>query len=161
MAVDTKSVTDRRSLTLNSLQDLRREVERIAASERSGKLRRSGNWSAGQSFHHLATWMGYSYTGPPGPKPPWLLRLMGPVIKRRFLTKGVPAGFRMRNVEGGTYGSEPRSLDEGTREILAAIERLGRERLPDRHALFGRMTPDEWIRLHLKHAELHLSFLHP
>jgi hypothetical protein len=27
------------------------------------------------------------------------------------------------------------------------------------HALFGPLTHDEWIAQHLRHAELHLSFL--
>lgn len=160
MTVNTKKVTDRRKIRFESLDDLRAETQRIAAADRAGTLRRTGNWTAGQCFHHLATWIGYAYTGAPPPAPPFFVRWIGPFMKKTWLQKGFPVGVRMP-VEGGTHGVEVRATDEGERELLAAIARLDRERLPDRHPVFGAMTKSDWVAVHLRHAELHYSFLLP
>lgn len=161
MAVDTKTTTDRRKISLTSLDDLRAEVKRLAAAERAGRVRRTGNWTTGQVLGHLAFWLNTIFDGIPGPKPPFIIRLLGPILLKRRLLKGLPAGFRMPKVEAGTYGVEPLTVDEGERRMLAAIERLERGTPPDRHVILGRLTKDEWIRCHLRHAELHCSFLHP
>jgi hypothetical protein len=161
MAVDTKTTTDRRKLALTSLEDLRAEVKRLAAAERAGRMRRTGNWTTGQVLGHLAFWLDTVFDGIPGPKPPFFIRLLGPIVLKRMLLKGLPAGFRMPKVRAGTYGVEPLGVDEGERRMLAAIDRLERGAPPDRHAILGRLTREEWIRLHLRHAELHCSFLHP
>jgi hypothetical protein len=158
MPIDTTKVSNRRAVRLPSLDAYRAEVRRLAAAERAGRVKRLGNWTVGQTFHHLAFWLDTVFDGPPGPPPPWIIRLLGPFLKKRFL-KGLPAGFRMPKVEAGTYGTEVVSLDDGERELLAAIDRLERHVPPPRHFLFGRMSREDWSTMHLRHAELHLSFL--
>ncbi len=161
MSVDTKRSADRRAIALGSLEELRAETRRLAAAERAGRVRRSGNWTTGQVLGHLAFWLNTAFDGPPGPKPPLFLRLLGPIVMKRMFLKGMPAGVRMPRVESGTYGTEDLPIDEAERRMLAAIDRLDRGNPPARHVILGALTKDEWIRLHLRHAELHCSFLHP
>lgn len=158
--VDTGKVADRRKLRFSSLADLRAEVDRIAASERAGTLRRAGNWTAGQTIGHLATWMSFCWTPCPL-KPPWFVRLIVGRMKNRYLNVGMRPGVRIPRVEGGTVGTKPMKLDEAVADYKAAIDRLERENPACPSPLFGMLTRDEATRLNLRHAELHLSFLHP
>ncbi len=158
--VNTSKVADRRSLRFSSLADLRADVERVAAAERAGTLRKSGNWNAGQVFGHLATWIEFAWT--PNPlKPPWFVRFIVGRRKDKYLNGGMPAGVRIPRVEGGTLGTGPTKLDEGFANLKGAIARLEREPPTEPSPVFGMLTHEEAIKLNLRHAELHLSFLHP
>ncbi|MBW7904658.1 MAG: DUF1569 domain-containing protein [Phycisphaerae bacterium] len=150
----------RRALRFSSIDELLREVELIEVADAAGRLRCAGAWTAGQILGHLAAWIDYAYEGYPGKRPPWLVRFIVRLSRKRYLYGGLPAGVRIPDAPGGTYGTEVLSTEEGARRLRAALERLGRE--PARHdsPVFGSMTQEERIALNLRHAELHLSFLH-
>jgi hypothetical protein len=160
--INTKTVADFRTLKFTSLDDIRREAERIAAAERAGALRRSGNWTAGQTFGHLAAWIDFAFDGyPPQIRPPWFVRALAPLAKGRFLSKPLPRGFRIPKVEGGTVATEPLTLDEGLSRLTAALDRLERSAPTHPNPVFGPLTHEQWKQAHLRHAELHLGYLHP
>lgn len=150
----------RRPLRFNSLAELRAEVDRVVAAERAGTLRRSGNWSTGQVLGHLATWMQFSWTPCPI-KAPWFVRWIVGRRKYKYLNQAMPAGVRIPRVEGGTLGTEPRKLDEAAADLRAAIDRLEREAPTCPSPIFGLLTREEAVKLNLRHAELHLGYLHP
>lgn len=158
--VDTAKVTDRRNLHFLSIDDVRADLARIEASERAGTLRRTGNWTAGQVINHLATWAEFPYTGTPL-RPPWPIRFILKLRKSRYLNGAMPKGIKIPKVKGGTLGTEPTELDPALARYRAALDRLDREVPSKPNAIFGPLTQDEWIRLNLRHAELHLGYLHP
>jgi len=93
--MDTRKVQDRRRLRFKTLDDLLTDIDRIVAADQAGKLRYTGNWTAGQAMGHLATWMNYAYEGYPM-KVPWFIR---PFIRRqqdRYLREGMGAGVRIQ-----------------------------------------------------------------
>ncbi|REJ86679.1 MAG: DUF1569 domain-containing protein [Planctomycetota bacterium] len=45
--------------------------------------------------------------------------------------------------------------------LKAAIARCGEETRRADHPVFGRLTLDEWEQFGLRHAEMHMSFVHP
>ena len=158
--IETEKVQERRRLRFRSVAELRAEIERILAAEQAGTLRRSGNWTTGQVFGHLAAWINYGYEGYPM-RVPWFIR---PFIRRKlagYLRDGMPAGVRIPNVAGGTYGTELSSTEDGATRLRAALDRLERE--PARHdsPAFGKLPEPQRIELYLRHAELHLGFLQP
>jgi hypothetical protein len=53
------------------------------------------------------------------------------------------------------------SRDDGISRYRAALERLAREAPTQPNVVFGPLTHDQWIKLNLRHAELHLSFCQP
>jgi hypothetical protein len=53
------------------------------------------------------------------------------------------------------------TAQEALEQLRKAVARLRAEKMTARHPVFGRITHDEWARLHLRHAELHLSFAVP
>jgi hypothetical protein len=158
--INTAKVTDRRKIHFDTLDQMLDDVHRLADAERQGKLRCTGNWTLGQILNHLATWMNFAYQPVPVTVP-WFFRLIGPLIKHRVLNGSLPVGSRIPNVPGGTLGTERLSLDDGLAKIEAAVARLKSQPTTQPSPLFGRLTDQEWQKLTLRHAELHLSFCHP
>jgi hypothetical protein len=156
--INTAHVPHRRTLRFSGIDELRAHIDRIIAAESQGNARRLGNWSVGQNFGHLASWIGYSFDGVPM-KVPLIVKLLMRPMKKRFIYKAMPAGRHIPRVPGGTLGHEPLSTEQGLAKLLPALDRLqaGAPNLP--HLLFGPLTHDQWINTHLRHAELHLSFI--
>jgi hypothetical protein len=156
-AVDTGHVPGRRVLRFQSIDEALAEANRLAEAERNGRLRRLGNWTLGQALNHLACWVEYSYTGTTLKVPffiKWFLRLH----KQKFLYGPMRSGARIPGVAGGTLATEPRSLEEGLAQMHRVMERLKVEAPTKPQLIFGQLSHQEWIALHLRHTELHLGF---
>ncbi len=157
MPINTKQVK-RREVRYESLDDALADMHRLAAIERDGKLEVLGNWSLGQAIGHVATWAEFAYMPCPLPRPPLFVRVMMPLLKNRFLNKGLPAGVSIPRVEGGTLGTEPIPTSAAIEKFATVADRLKREAPTQPSPAFGRMTQAECIKLQLRHAELHLGF---
>ncbi|MEX2318174.1 MAG: hypothetical protein WD669_13530 [Pirellulales bacterium] len=83
-----------------------------------------------------------------------------PLMKHWFLNNGLPAGVYLPTIPGGTFGIDLMSTDEGLAKMRAAFERLARQMPTGPNDMFGPMSHKDWIKLNLRHAELHLSFFH-
>jgi hypothetical protein len=160
--INTKKVRDRRVLRFETLEDVLRDAELLTEAARRGTLRSTGNWTLGQAFGHLATWVNMPFNGYPEMRPPkWWMRLARPLVTWWIVNKGFPAGVRIEGVAGGTFGIEPCGIDEGLDRLRSALDRLAREAPTQTSPVFGPMTREEWVKFHLRHAELHLSFFVP
>jgi hypothetical protein len=158
--VNTGKVAGRRPLRLGSLDEVLAEADRLAEAERGGRLRRLGNWTLGQALGHLAAWAEYSYTGAPLKVPfflKWILRLR----KRYFLEGPLRAGVKIPWVKGGTLATDPLALEEAQGRLRRALGRLKSEAPTAPNVIFGPLPHQEWVALHLRHAELHLGFFVP
>lgn len=159
-AIDTAAVKDRRSLRFENPDQMLMEVRRIAEAERRGRLRRTGNWTPGQIFGHLAAFIDYAYDGYPDKPPLWIKLLLRP-MRRRFLSGRLPSGARIPGAKEGTWATDPLGLEDGLARLERAWQRL-RAKAPEApNPVFGPLGHEQWIQLHLRHAELHLGFLHP
>jgi len=158
--IDTAHATDRRPLRFERIDDVLADIDRVVAADEAGTLRRSGNWSAGQTFGHLAGWINYGYEGFPM-RVPWFIRLILRMKVKKYLREGLPAGTHIPKVPGGTYATEELDTATGAERLRAALERLKTEPARYHSPAFGPMREEDRITGHLRHAELHLSFLHP
>ncbi len=162
-AVVNTRTAEHRTLHFDSIDDLLAEVDRIVAADRAGSLRRTGNWTTGQIFAHIAAWANYPYEGyPPGATPPWFVRIIARMMRKRFVTRPMSRGFRIPRAEHGTFGVEDASIstEEGARRLRDAMARLQRREAAIHHSpALGPMSEDDRIALNLRHAELHLGFL--
>ena len=160
MTVNTAKVAERRKLQFQNLDEIIAEIDRIVAADQAGTLRTLGNWTPGQIMGHVAAWTNYSYDGYPLKPPPWIVRIVLRMLVKRYLKNGMPSGQRIPGVENGTYGTEPLSTADGADQLRRAIRRLQSEEVAKYDSPgFGVMSDDDRIRLNLRHAELHLSFL--
>lgn len=157
MTVDTKTVQGRRSLSFKSLDEIVADAERLASSPTTKTL---GNWPLGRLFMHLAGAVNGSIDGFTV-RAPWYIRLIGPFIKSRIINKGMPAGFKLSKKREDKLFPPAESTQEGLEKLRAAVERTRKERMTAAHPVFGKLTHEEWTRLHLRHSEMHLSFAVP
>jgi hypothetical protein len=156
--IATAQVKERRQLRFKSLDEALAEEERLASAQRQGTLRCLGNWSPAQNLNHLASWVDYSFDGVPF-RVPFIAKLFMKPLKNRMLYKPMRAGSRIPKLPLGTVGQDPIPFDEADAKFRKNFTRLKTEipKLPN--ALLGPLTHDQWINLHLRHAELHLSFM--
>jgi hypothetical protein len=147
----------RRELSFRSLDDVVADADMLVAAPQTRML---GNWPLDKLLMHLATAVNGSIDGVSF-RAPFYIRLVGPLIKRRFLTQKMPPGFKLpKGTEQGFFPSAG-SAREAAEVLRKAIARLPAERMTSKHPVFGRLSHDEWTQLHLRHAELHLSFARP
>lgn len=159
--IDTKHVKARRTLHFASGADVLADARRCVEADERGELRRTGNWTLGQNLGHLASWIEYGYSGYPMAAPSWIIRAIVKLMRKRFLSGPPMVGFKIKGVAGGTYGTEDMSGREGLDRLTKAWAKLDAAAPSMPSPVFGAMTHEEWKMLHLRHAEGHLSFLHP
>ena len=151
MVVDTKKVTGRREVHYETLDDLLADAERMAHSN----AKTLGNWNAGQIFDHIAKSFDSSIDGfdfSVSAPARWILKL---AMKKRFLTKTLPAGLKT----DPDYVPGEISTEQGLDHLRQSINRLKEETARVAHPGFGNISRDEWNQFHLRHAEMHMSFL--
>jgi hypothetical protein len=154
MTVATKKVAGRRTLHFNSHQEVLDDARRLA----SGPHRQLGNWSLGQVCDHLAKTIDMSLDGSQA-RFPWLLRMIGPYLVNRFITRPMSAGFTAPPSAGIT--PDEQETQAGLAALELAVARLDQTNQRKPHGLFGPMTREQWDQLHMRHGELHLSFIVP
>src|SRR5262245_40050365 len=119
MTVETKTVAGRRTLHFDSLQEVLAEAERLA----KGRVRVLGNWSQGKIYQHLATTMDCSIDGW-GFSAPWYVRLLAPLMKKRFLNGPMPAGFKMpSNMKQVLDPEGDVGIEQGLEALRRAVHR--------------------------------------
>lgn len=158
---------------LVTLADARGEALRIPGqyglSDRDGRplpplagVEHLANLNLGQTLKHLALWMDASIDGTPMEPPPALIRFVARLLRQKFLSEPVMPGYKLSSRgESHFIPPEHTSPKEGLRALEAAMARLAREEKRAPSLLLGRLSAAQWDRLHLRHAELHLSYLLP
>jgi uncharacterized protein DUF1569 len=157
MSVDSKTVAGRRTIRFSSFDEMMSDAERLVADPGTTML---GNWTLGQILMHLSRAINGSIDGIPF-KAPLPVRLIGPFLKRRIMTRGMSAGFRLPKAAEATAFPMPASPQEALEALRQATGRTRSENMTSRHPVFGPMTHQDWQQLHLRHGELHLSFAQP
>jgi Protein of unknown function (DUF1569) len=177
MPVETSKVKGRRLLRFEALDDVLAEAERLVARP----TRQLGNWTLGEVLMHLAL-VGHKSidgtTNRPGwlfiksadgkmTPPRWFVRVLArPFVPmaRRWLRRrrGIPVGIRppafiWKEVAPITPKGRV-TAEAALAELRRAISRLKTERGRD---LDGIMTVELFNLYHLRHAEMHLSFIVP
>lgn len=153
----TAERTHRRSIAFTTLDEVRDDINTLA----SGSYVTIGQWSFAQILDHLASSLNNSIDGFPF-KASWFVRwCVAPFVKNSILTKPMKPGFRLPKRFSSYLPSDDCSMDEALPKVLAAIKRLETETPVADHPFFGKMASEEWMCLHLRHAELHLSFVVP
>jgi hypothetical protein len=150
----------RRTIQCACFDDVLADAERLV---RAG-TGTTGNWSLDQILGHLAIAIEKSLDATPGElewKAPWYLRLAGRyLIKRRILKRGMPSGFKLPvEVENWAVPAAGGDLNAALERLRRAAARLQSDSPRCPHPNFGPMPPQEWNRWHLRHAEMHLSFV--
>ena len=154
-SINTKKVTGRREVHYETFDDVIRDAESLAASGH----RALGNWSLGQNLMHLAAACHGMIDGLNFKLPAPMRFLFSALMKKRFLTKPLPPGFKAPNDQGLQPG--PTSPEEGLAALREAVERVKKDKKRCMHPALGNISSDEWDQFQLRHCELHMSFIVP
>ncbi|MEX2138388.1 MAG: DUF1569 domain-containing protein [Pirellulales bacterium] len=156
--IKTAKVTGRRKLHFTSLGDMLADAEMLCSMKPVHAL---GNWQLGRALEHLARTIDMSLDGARF-KAPWYIRLLGPLFKKRLLSRPMSPGFRLpANAAKFLIPEDECELHEALRHLRTAVTRSLATTHRHSSPVFGHLTSDEWNQLHFRHAELHLSFFVP
>jgi hypothetical protein len=156
--IKTAEVSGRRTLHFTTLGEMLEDAECLCAAKHVTAL---GNWQLGPTLEHLARTIDMSLDGAKF-RAPWYVRLLGPLFKKYMLTHPMRPGFKLpQNAAEYLIPTTECPVNESLAHLRSGVRRLINftERQPS--PAFGRLTCEEWDQLHLRHAELHLSFLVP
>lgn len=145
----------RRKLVLKSANDVRAEVQRL----RKSPLRQAGSWTFPQACRHLATVIEGSLTPPEStvPTPEESAKREG-----FFAMAFAPGGFPENLPLSPSAVPPPDCNDADIDRLLAAFDKL--QAYPHTHVKVGGCGPvpiADVVRLHIIHAQHHLSFQVP
>ena len=149
----------RRKLRFESLDDILREAEQMAARPH----RTTGKWTYGQILRHLAKGCDACFDGFGDPTfvPWWARWFIAPLMKKRFLSETMRAGIKVPPNVTTLMPEVEVSVDEALMHLRKALDRFTSEEPSQPHPFLGRLrNKDEYVALVLRHSELHLSFVH-
>lgn len=151
----TTKTANRRTISYASLQEVVDDATRLVAADAST----TGGWTKGQIFEHLARTMdgsldGFSFTFP------FPVRVIGKYFfKPRFFKHGMSPGFKLKGPSKQALAPDPLADQEGLEHLKKSVQRLETESQRHVSPVLGEMTREEWNKLHLRHSELHMSFI--
>ena len=154
MTVNPKTVQGRRNLEFSSLDQIVADAERLVAANNTQTV---GNWSLSHLLSHLAMTVNSSIDGFTM-KAPLFVRIIVPFFKKGALRNRMSPGIQLPKSALAVAYPEVASAQMALDQLRQAIARTKSERMEATHPAFGRMTHDEWVILHLRHSEMHLSF---
>lgn len=158
MAVDVKHVVDRRVVRYDTLQDLLADAEQLAA----GPVRTLGNHSFGQILRHLALTMNGSIDDAfSSIRFPWWIRFLARMRRKAIFAGGLRPGIRLPSDADVYAWPKEKELTAMLEDLRKAVSRLENETKRGSHPAFGKLTVNEWNQFHLRHSELHMSFVVP
>lgn len=151
--VNTADVTGRRTVHYNSLDEVAADAERLLA----GGYTRLGNWNLGTMSTHLAKAMQTGLDGSSIKVNP-VIRFVARLLYKEKSLRQMKPGFKLPK-SAASLAPHIEEDRAGVEELKATIARWQREPQRHPHGFFGPLTDDEWNRLMLRHAEMHMSFL--
>ena len=156
--VETRQVQGRRKLRFHSFEDVLADAERL----RSIPHRQLGNWTLGMVLKHLGNGMIGCVDGKPFTVN-WKMKVIGPILLRPILLHvKFPSGFKLpRRAAEVLIPSTDVPYEEGLAQFHAGLARMRETEQRIAHPVIGRLNARQWNKFHLRHAELHLSFLVP
>ena len=155
-ALNMSNAPEQRELKFENLDQVVAEAERLASME----TRTTGNHSFGQILRHLALSQNISTGHAQPPRPPLLIRLMMPLMKRMVINdKPLKPGIKLPpKAESFFWAEEEIEVGEALQLLKDSTERYKARRGRWRHIqMFGKLSREQNEQLNCRHAALHLA----
>ncbi len=147
----------RRTVVYQTLEEFLEDVRRLVSAD----VVTVGNWSFAQILEHLARAIDASIDGFSF-RSNWLVRtLVAPLLKNRLLTRPMKPGFTLPKRASHYLPQPDIDLGNAVSHLETAAQRLETTQPTAAHPFLGRLSDREWLALHLRHAEMHMSFVVP
>jgi hypothetical protein len=139
------------------------EVDRVSVAVAAGTARSLGNWSPAQVLWHIGRLVELSFDGFPfryRRAPEWITRLFRRFAWRWLIALAFRPGFKNPPEAAALEPEQSVSFDAAAAYLKQQLARIGRgERMTQECSVEGPFSHEQWVYIHLRHAELHLSFL--
>ncbi|MEO1235613.1 MAG: DUF1569 domain-containing protein [Planctomycetota bacterium] len=157
MAVNTKQA-DHRKLHFETLDEVFAEADRVT----SAPHRVTGNWTAAQIVHHVAFTIGMNNRGI-DLTIPLPMRVFGRTLKLFGLhVKPINPGIRPPAKVAAAFAPPPDvTLDAALQKLRDEVAYAKEHGMHFPSPLFGKLKPNDAVKVHCRHAELHFGFIHP
>lgn len=151
-------MSERRELEFSSMAEVIEDIEQMASSQH----RTTGNHSFAKIVKHLATTNEMLVGKIVPPKLPWYMRMMMPMMRSKILSGPVEPGFKLPSdqMQSFFWSVEEPDLSEAIEQFKQSAEVYKNQGPLPAHPIFGKATPEQIDGLTLKHAAMHLSFVH-
>lgn len=149
-----------RELSFSSMRDLAAELDLLERAHAQGRLGTVGGWTPGQNLQHVARFMRFAIDGFPFTGGLWAIpgRLIKPFVGK---IKARP-GFTLPSRFDALEPDENVPVEQGLGELREQMARLrGGERMEAKSPILGKLSHEQWTKLQLDHAAMHLGFLQP
>ena len=152
------SEMNRRELKFGDMDEIVAEVEQLAA----GEVTTSGQHTFTEIVEHLALTHDMTTGKLQGPKPPWFIKLLMPFMKGSILNdKPLKPGFKLPpKAEAFFWPKKEQSLDDAIQHLKESVENYKKNGPLEKHPMFGKITKEQNLQMNLRHAALHLGFVH-
>ena len=147
----------RRKVNYHSIPSMIEDVEKLA----SGRFKTTGNWSFPQILIHYGRSVESSFDGF-GFRANWFVRTFVKLfMKKSLLTEPMATGYPILKGGERLMPEDDCSFEAALNEFRHAVARFETESPSAEHPVLGKLSSEEWIKFHLRHAELHFSFVWP
>lgn len=177
MRVDVRTIRRlRRSLRFADINELLTEARALVAhATRHGEYQvlradwpptRTGvaylaNLNLARTLEHLARWLDISIDGAKFSGPPPIATFFARLLKPLIINSALPVGFILPpDADAATIPPLDTPLDGALAHLEASALRLAQSEQRAPSLIFGKLSAAEWEQLHLRHAELHLGYMH-
>jgi hypothetical protein len=152
----------RRNVAFGNLDEVAADVRNLLANGYSMR----GDWNLAQVCGHLNDWMRFPMDGYPRAWAPIraMLWLMKVTVGRKQLKRILAEGFRAKTptMPQTVHAADAITDAAAVEQLLETVNRFKDFEGPLAVSpVFGELSPDEAMRLQLRHCAHHLSFLNP
>ena len=151
-------MSNRRELVFSSLDEVLSDVKKLD----EGQVRYSGKNDFPNIVRHLAITNDLVVGELIPPKLPFVMRMMMPFMRSSILNGPVKPGFKLpSDMQTFFWPEESIETEAAIQRLSDSIDRYKSKGPLPVHPLFGKATRQQVDGLILKHAAMHLSFVHP
>lgn len=148
--------TRARELHLTTLDDILAEARRIAAQPDAASR---GTWTPAQNIWHVGRFIKAGVEGFPA-KVPLFLKIVGPLFKKRATTTGFNPGIKLP-AQAAAHMVAPvdTTIEQAMDMFETSVQDAKDKGFLPKNPMLGKMTPQQWIDLHCRHAEMHFGLI--
>jgi len=146
-----------RKLTFSNLDEALAEAERLAAADHFT----TGHHSFAQILNHLALANDMVTGRVIPPKMPLLVRLVMPFIRSKILNGPVKPGFKLpKKSESFFWPNRSLNVQDALASFRQSVDHYKKNGPLPVHPVFGKATREQIDQMNLRHAAMHLGFVH-
>ena len=149
----------RRDIQFNSFDQVIADIEQLLESGATT----TGQHSFAAIVRHLALTNEMVVGDLVPPKLPWYMRLAMPLLRSSILNGPVKPGFKLPSTDMQSFfwPADDINPTDAFAKFKASVQSYEERGALPIHPIFGKSTKEQTHGLLLKHAAMHMSFVHP